>query len=83
MLLAEDAVVGEGLLDQFAHGRLGLAVGDGHRAGVGLDVEGDAGCGNGARTTGRTASASRSASAANAVELAHGSGGGESALVRR
>ncbi len=41
MLLAQDAVVRVGRRDQLAHGGLGLLVGDGHRAGVGLGLDRD------------------------------------------
>ncbi len=36
IFLAEDAVVGGRFLNQAPHGRLGFAVGDGHRAGIGF-----------------------------------------------
>jgi hypothetical protein len=41
VLLAEDAVGGVGRGDQLAHGGLGLPVGDGDRAVVGLGVDRD------------------------------------------
>mgnify|MGYP006163418511 CR=1 FL=1 len=43
MLFAEHAVLGHMALEQVAHRRLGLAVGDGDRAVVGLVVDGDLG----------------------------------------
>ena len=46
VLLAEDAVIRVGGLDQLAHPRLGLAVGDRHRAGVGLGLDRRPACGN-------------------------------------